>query len=403
MIVRRVLFFVLYGVVLLFCLATGSQVLYFVLAAMTGMLLLSLVSLLLVRLRFSLEETVEPAETEAGASGSLSILMANPYPIPFPQLEVEYTLPGPQGGAAYAAAFSVLPLQRIRIREAMALPCRGVYRVGLRTIMVYDVFGLFRMKLPYERLARRPMPQITVLPRMEPPARTALPALESPINAPGAARATEDTSSPSDSRPYRPGDPLKRVHWKLSARQGQLMVKTYEPAAVSDALVYLDTAAAPLEPLDAWYADDVLTAAAVSLAARILQEGVPVRVIYLKDRRMERRLTSLEELPALRRELAALELNGSQGLRSLLSRENAALAGARCAYVLTRELTGPSVDLIAALAQAGNDLRLGLCLGGAAALSGDAQALYHQLEKKQIPIALLTPNDPPAAPLAALL
>ena len=82
-------------------------------------------------------------------------------------------------------------------------------------------------------------------------------------------------------------------------------VKTYEPAAVSDALVYLDTAAAPLEPLDAWYADDVLTAAAVSLAARILQEGVPVRVIYLKDRRMERRLTSLEELPALRRELAA--------------------------------------------------------------------------------------------------
>ena len=37
MIVRRVLFFVLYGVILLFCLATGSQVLYFVLAAMTGM------------------------------------------------------------------------------------------------------------------------------------------------------------------------------------------------------------------------------------------------------------------------------------------------------------------------------------------------------------------------------
>ncbi len=58
MIARRVLFFVLYGLVLLFCLATGSPVLYFVLAAMTGMLLLSLISLLLVRLRFSLEETV---------------------------------------------------------------------------------------------------------------------------------------------------------------------------------------------------------------------------------------------------------------------------------------------------------------------------------------------------------
>ncbi len=403
MIVRRVLFFVLYGVILLFCLATGSQVLYFVLAAMTGMLLLSLVSLLLVRLRFSLEESVEPAEAEAGASGSLSILMTNPYLLPFPQLEVEYTLPGPQGGSVYAAAFSVLPLQRIRIRETMDLPCRGVYEVGLKTIMVYDVFGLFRMKLPYQQLAHKPMPRVTVLPRMIPPDRATLPVLESPINAAGAARATEDTSSPSDSRPYRPGDPLKRVHWKLSARQGQLMVKTYEPAAVSDALLYLDTASAALEPVDAWYADDVLTAAAVSLAARILQEGVPVRIIYLKDRRIERRLTSLEELPALRRELAALELSGGQSLRSLLSRENATLAGARCAYVLTRELTGSSVDLIATLTRAGNDLRLGLCQGSGAALAGDAQRLYHQLEKKQIPVALLTPNDLPAAPLAALL
>lgn len=35
MITRRVLFFVLYGLIALFCLATGSEVLYFILTAMT--------------------------------------------------------------------------------------------------------------------------------------------------------------------------------------------------------------------------------------------------------------------------------------------------------------------------------------------------------------------------------
>jgi len=403
MITRRVLFFVLYGLIALFCLATGSEALYFILTAMTGMLLISLFSLLLVRLRFSVIEEVEPSQTEAGVSGELSILLTNPYIFPFPQLEVEYILPGPGGGLPYAAAFSLLPLQRIRIHETMTLSCRGVYPVGLKTLMIYDVFGLFRMKLPYEKLARRAMPCVTVLPRMALPDEAALPVMESPINSSGAAKATEDTSSPDSVRLYRPGDQVKRMHWKLSARQGQLMVRTYEPAAVSDALIYLDTATPALEALEAWYASDMLTGAAVSLAARILQEGVPVRLIYLKDRRIEYRLTSLDDLSALRHALAALDIFGGRSLRALLSRESALLSGARCAYVLTQELTGSGVDLMAALTQAGIDLRVALCSGATGELTGDALTLYRQLKRKKIPTALLAPDRPLAAALAALL
>ena len=403
MIARRVLFFLLYGLIALFCLATGSAMLYFVLAAMTGMLLLSLVSLLLVRLRFSVEETVEPVETESGTTGELSIILSNPYLFPFPQLEVEYILPGPGSGIPYAASFSVLPLQRIRIRETMDLDCRGVYTVGLKTLMIYDVFGLFRMKLPYERLAHRPMPQVIVLPKMMPPAEAALPILESPINSIGAARATEDTSSPDTVRDYHPGDPVKRMHWKLSAHQGHWMVRTYEPAAVSDALIYLDTATTSATPQEAWHAADLLTGAAVSLAARILQEGVPVRLIWLRERRMERRLTSLDELSALRHELAALEIRGGRSLRALLSREGVLLAGTRCAYVLTQELTDSAVDLMAVLSQTGTDLRVALCRGTSEDMDHDLLALYHQLNLRQIPTALLSPDRPLAASLAALL
>ena len=403
MISRRVLFFVLYGLLLLCALGTGSPILWLALAVMTGMLFLSLLSLLLVRLRFSIREEVDPPEAEAGTAGQMAILLANPYPLPFPQLEVEYVLPGPGEGAVYAASFSVLPLQRIRIRETMQLPCRGVYPVGLRTLMIYDVFGLFRMKLPYRSLARKPMPTVTVLPRLGPLPTAALPVLESPSNTAGAARATEDTSSPAGARPYRPGDPLKRVHWKLSVRQGEMMVKTYEPAAVADALIYLDTAAASLDATDSWYADDVLAGAAVSLAARILEEGVPVRLIYLKERRTEWRLTSVTELPALRRRLAALVFSGGQSLEKLLARENGLLTGSRRAYVLTRALTGQNTDILAHLARAGIDLRVGLCLGSAAPLEGEARRLAEQLARRQVPYALLTPKDDPAAPLAALL
>lgn len=382
----------MYGIIVFLCLGTGNAVLYFILVAMTGMLLLSLLSLLLVRLRFMLDQKITPMETTAGAGGTLSIILSNPYLFPFPQLEAEYLLPGPGEGFLYGAAFSVLPLQRVVIEEKMALPCRGVYTVGLKTILVYDVFGLFRLRMPYEKIAKKPRPRLTVLPRMIPPAQAPLPVMESPVNFSGAARATEDTSSPADSRAYRPGDPLKRIHWKLSARQGQLIVKTYEPAAVSDALIYLDTESLNLDPTQAWYADDVMTAAALSLTARILAEDVPVQLIYVKDRRSVRRMTSMEETASLARELAGLDIRQGQNLRTLLSGETGPLGNARYAFVLTRKLGEEGVDLFITLHRAGIKLRLCLCRGNEEPLDDEESRLIQLLAHQQIPLCVLTPR-----------
>ena len=54
-------------------------------------------------------------------------------------------------------------------------------------------------------------------------------------------RAMEDPSSPNDFRAYQQGDPLKRIHWKMSARKRELFVKQFEEPALPDALVMLDT------------------------------------------------------------------------------------------------------------------------------------------------------------------
>ena len=64
------------------------------------------------------------------------------------QLEAEYLLPGPDGGAVYIANFTVLPFQRIRIHEDLNLPCRGIYTVGLQRITFYDMFvpSIFAIK-----------------------------------------------------------------------------------------------------------------------------------------------------------------------------------------------------------------------------------------------------------------
>jgi uncharacterized protein (DUF58 family) len=41
-------------------------------------------------------------------------------------------------------------------------------------------------------------------------------------------------------REYVPGDPIKSIHWKVSAKTNKLQVKTYEPATVLGATLALD-------------------------------------------------------------------------------------------------------------------------------------------------------------------
>ena len=50
----------------------------------------------------------------------------------------------------------------------------------------------------------------------------------------------EDTSAAYELRTYREGEPLRNVHWKVSAKTDELMVKDFEKSTESMALVFLD-------------------------------------------------------------------------------------------------------------------------------------------------------------------
>ena len=39
-----------------------------------------------------------------------------------------------------------------------------------------------------------------------------------------------ESDEPGDIRPYRPGDPIRRIHWKLSAKRDELLVREAAPA-----------------------------------------------------------------------------------------------------------------------------------------------------------------------------
>lgn len=112
---------------------------------------------------------------------------------------------------------------------------RGYYQLGPTQLETGDVFGLhrrfrvagephFALVLPrvlplqgYNLASRRPIGEIRVVHRL-----------------------FEDPTRLAGVRPFQQGDPLNRIHWRATARTGQLHSRVYETSRVAGATFVLD-------------------------------------------------------------------------------------------------------------------------------------------------------------------
>ncbi len=129
-------------------------------------------------------------------------------------------------------------------------------------------------------------------------------------------------------RPFQPGDPLRRIHWRATARIGRPVSRRWEPARSRQVILVLDvqTLAGPAWEM-AWDEDafEGLCVAAASLARTALDGGAAVglaaagfsgtaqRVAYLPSRAGAAQLGRVTDL------LARLGPISSGSLRSLLT------------------------------------------------------------------------------------
>src|SRR5262249_20412066 len=109
---------------------------------------------------------------------------------------------------------------------------RGYYRFGPARLASSDLFGFFPVEREDEtRNAIIVYPRLYTLPELGLPA-------ERPFGERrGFDRLFEDPARPSGLRDYRPGDSLRRIDWKASARSQALQSRVYEPSSTQHLLV----------------------------------------------------------------------------------------------------------------------------------------------------------------------
>ncbi|MCS7038948.1 MAG: DUF58 domain-containing protein [Anaerolineae bacterium] len=171
-------------------------------------------------------ERCGPSHAFLGDRPAVDIVVANRTRLPLPWLRLADTVPPALFGAAEARQVITLAgRERYRFRYHLDCRRRGYYTLGPLQIDGGDPLGLLEMNRQGQDVAH-----LTVYPRIVPLGGVALESRQPLAGLPTRRPIFEDPARLAGVRPYRSGDSIRRIHWKLSAHVGELQVKKVQPA-----------------------------------------------------------------------------------------------------------------------------------------------------------------------------
>jgi uncharacterized protein (DUF58 family) len=151
---------------------------------------------------------------------------------------------------------------------------RGKFTVGPLRLRVADAFGLVELGRSFTARST-----LVVSPKVVPLPGRVVPGSwlgDGEGRARVAAAAGEDDPAP---RPYRDGDELRRVHWRSTARYGELMVRREEQQWRNHAALLLDTRRGAHAGSGASSSFEFAVSAAASIGVHLAMQGFAGRLV----------------------------------------------------------------------------------------------------------------------------
>jgi len=249
--------------------ALGERGLLSVGLALIALPLLAAVAARRGQYRLATSRTITPARVPIGHTGTVTLRLENVSRVPTGLLLAEDTIPYALGSRP---RYVLDKIERHGIRQltySLRSDLRGKFEIGPVHLRVADSFGLVEL----ERSASG-RTTFVVTPRVVPLSRTVISrtwAGEGEGRARLTSTAGEDDVIP---REYRDGDELRRVHWRSTARYGELMVRREEQRWRNRATIFLDTRSRSHAGHGMASSFEAAVSAAASVGTHIASEGL---------------------------------------------------------------------------------------------------------------------------------
>lgn len=342
---------------LLVCgLATGVRGYYISSIALFAALIYALLSVLCGLMALSVEVKGGARRVSRGTSSDMTVRAALKSPFPLGRAAV-WMVSGDYSGER-EIVICPAPFGSRKLNWRTANAHMGVYRIGAVRLSARDVFGLFEFSRKLSGRTR----EIEVLPNVaeiRPMERA-----NSGYTGASSNNATDDASSPAGVREWKRGDPLKRVHWKLSARKQELYVREFEESVRPDALIIPDMRSFTGFGERRRSIEDEIAEQTLANAAACVRAGFTARVLIYGEARSEEIISDEGGIEALRDVLMRAGFGGSGSYESVLKSAVGRLLRTGACVMITPEVSGGMVEMAARIASSNVAARV-VCVSGA--------------------------------------
>jgi uncharacterized protein (DUF58 family) len=226
------------------------------------------------RYRLASTRTVEPRRVPVGTPARVSLRLSNLSRLPTGTLLLEDRLPYALGSRPRLVLERLAGQHASTVAYSVRAEVRGRYEVGPLVVRLTDPFGLCELTRSFQAVGKLTVvPQVFSLPNVR---------LAGEFAGSGDSRARSVAVHGEDdvaTREYRDGDDLRRVHWRSTARVGELMVRREEQPWEARATVVLDTRRQGHRGDGPTSSFEWAVSAAASIALHLRRSGYKIRLV----------------------------------------------------------------------------------------------------------------------------
>ena len=279
----RILYLCLFIAALVFAYFNGGKIPYMLLYIIVLLPVISMIFTLIIYLRFKYDQELDFKLVTKGDSIHFIFNLHNEDFFIYPYINVTFhgskTIFDDQ---LQNKNFSLLPFRKKRFSIELQCNYRGLYQIGINSIEFEDFFGLFALKyhVPDAKYVMV-YPKIVYLDRFL--LKTDFTSeSHSMLN-----NKSEDMSTVSDVKKYAYGDSLKRIHWKLTAKSPDIMVKKFQGTSETSTIMLLDLYKSPYTLEENLIIEDKVIESVVAVLYFCLYNWVPVNLIFFSGKCMD--------------------------------------------------------------------------------------------------------------------
>jgi len=311
---NRITFIFLFIISIIFRYNFGGYVPSVLFNTLLSLLIISIGYTLYVYVRFKFVQDIDKRIVIKGESIKLIVKLCNEDFIIFPYVYVSFFGSHSMFSAnSYSKSLSITPFSKKEFIFDMECKYRGQYEVGISDIYIEDFLGLIKLKYRIPETKK-----IIVYPKIEQLNQFNVFTSNNSESQSFSQSTVEDVNNIRDLRNYHYGDSLKKIHWKLTARNNKLMIKNFESTTDMHVNVLLDLRRNIYTDKINIIIEDKLIEVLVSVLHYYLSKGISVNYMYFNQKLEVLNASNQFEFEFIYKTLASIEFNQKVSLSDIV-------------------------------------------------------------------------------------